>query len=192
MESRAQEKDFLLKYSMADAEERVSIMLDNYTHFPKLVRKHEKMTQYKIKSEREFMRSHNRADLGVRVQSSKINDSTAEEAIANVMLEEAFKTGDVSDGQLKGIDNAAEYERQIRIISIMKMDYELLEECVEDLDEQDCFMLKSMLVKKMYIKEIAAETGMSYDYTKRRIKYLKEAVTLDVVECIQMNCGEGM
>lgn len=192
MEAKAIETDILLRYSQASAVERVEIMLDNFHYFPKMVHRQEKKTEYKIKSEREYLRSHNRADLGVRVQSSKISDTTAEEAIANVMLEEAFKTGDVSDGQLKGIENAEEYERQIRIISIMKMDYDLLSDLVGDLDDLDNQILSLFLVKKMYIKEIAAETGKSYDYTKRRIKTLKEELTLEVAECIQMNCGEGM
>ena len=44
----------------------------------------------------------------------------------------------------------------------------------------------------MYINEIAAETGMSYDYTKRRLKTLREEITLEVVDRIEMNCGEDM
>ena len=106
------------------------------------------------------------------------------------MLEEAFKTGEVSNGQLKGVDNAEKYERPIRIISIMKMDDELLEEMVEDLEELDCQILKASLVKNMYIKEIAAETGMSYDFTKRRLKALREEISLEVIDCIEMNCEE--
>ena len=128
----------------------------------------------------------------MRVQTSKISSPTEDEAIANVMLDEAMKTGEVTDGLLKGIDDAKTYAKEIRIISIMKMDYELLEEFVEDLDDLDCQMMKAFLIKKMYIKEIAAETGMSYDYTKRRLKTLREEITLEVVDCIEMNCGEDM
>ena len=155
-----------------------------------MIRREEKKTWYRIKSEKEFNRRHNRAELGVRVQTSSISSPTEDEAIDNVMLEEAFKTGEVSNGQLKGVDNAEKYERQIRIISIMKMDYELLEEMVEDLEELDCQILKASLVKNMYIKEIAAETGMSYDFTKRRLKALREEISLEVIDCIEMNCEE--
>lgn len=192
MEARAKEDSILLKYSNASATERVDIMFDNYQLFPRMIRKEEKKTQYKIKSEREFSRSHNRGELGVRVQTSKISSPTEDEAIANVMLDEAMKTGEITDGLLKGIDDAKTYAKEIRIISIMKMDYELLEEFVEDLDDLDCQMMKAFLIKKMYIKEIAAETGMSYDYTKRRLKTLREEITLEVVDCIEMNCGEDM
>lgn len=37
---------------------------------------------------------------------------TADEAIDNVMLEDALKTGDIAAGLLKGIDNASEYEAE--------------------------------------------------------------------------------
>ena len=183
MEARAKEDSILLKYSNASATERVDIMFDNYQLFPRMIRKEEKKTQYKIKSEREFSRSHNRGELGVGVQTSKISSPTEDEAM---------KTGEITDGLLKGIDDAKNYAKEIRIISIMKMDYELLEEFVEDLDDLDCQMMKAFLIKKMYIKEIAAETGMSYDYTKRRLKTLREEITLEVVDCIEMNCGEDM
>ena len=92
----------------------------------------------------------------------------------------------------KGLEDAGQYAREIKIISIMKMDYELLEKFIEDLEKQDSQMLKASLVKKMYIKEIAAETGMSYDFTKRRLKALREEISLEVTECIAMNCREVM
>ena len=125
---------FLGQYRGADSDGRLDIMMDNFATFPKLIRKLEKKIQYKIKAEREYQRSHSRGELGVRVQSSKLSDTTAEEAIANVTLEEAFATGKVDKGLLKGIDNAAEYEADIRIINVMRMDFELLEEIIEDLE----------------------------------------------------------
>lgn len=59
---------------------------------------------------------------------------------------------------LRGIDNASEYEVDIRIISIMKDDYELIEECVEDLDDEDCQLMKAFLVQRKFIKEMACES----------------------------------
>ena len=77
---------------------------------------------------------------------------------------------------LRGIDNASEYEVDIRIISIMKDDYELIEECVEDLDDEDCQLMKAFLVQRKFIKEMACEFNLSYDTIKRRIKFLKEFI----------------
>ncbi|MGF0143995.1 hypothetical protein, partial [Sharpea azabuensis] len=83
--------------------------------------------------EKEFVRSHSRCELGVRVQTSNLSNTTADEAITNVTMEEAFNTGIIDKGLLRGVENASIYEADIRIISVMKMDYELLEEIIEDL-----------------------------------------------------------
>jgi hypothetical protein len=109
MAAKANESNLLSSYRMADPEGRLEIMLANYHVFPKMIRKMEKKTKYKIKAEKEYVRSHNRGELGVRVQTSNLSDITADEAIDNVMLEEALKTGDIAAGLLKGIDNASEY-----------------------------------------------------------------------------------
>ena len=104
METKA--KDIITVYRMADCEERLEIVFDNFSNFPKMIRKMQKITQYKIKAEKEYIRSHAKGELGVRVQTSGLSDTTANEAIANVMLEEAFTSGEVTDGLLSGIENA--------------------------------------------------------------------------------------
>ena len=188
METRANDRDFLGNYRDADPRGRLEMVFDNYHIFPKVIRKMEKKTQYKIKAEREYLRSHNLGELGVRVQTSNLSDVTADEAIANVTLEEAFKTGIVAAGTLSGIDNASEYEADIRIISIMKDDYELIEECVEDLEDEDCQLMKAFLIQRKFIKEMACEFNLSYDTVKRRIKALKDLIRDDVIDCMEINC----
>lgn len=79
----------------------------------KVIRKLEKNTQFKIKAEREYLRSHNRGELGVRVQMSNISSPTEDEAIANIEIEEAFKNGEIDSSILKGIDNDAQYEKLV-------------------------------------------------------------------------------
>ena len=188
MGTRANKTDFLKNYRMADPDGRLEIVFANYHIFPKVIRKIEKRTQYKIKAEREYLRSHARGELGVRVQISSFSDVTADEAIANVILEEAFRSGVMDAGMLKGIDNAVEYEADIRIICIMKDDYELVEECVEDMDDTDSQLLKEYLLQRKFFKELACDFNLSYDTVKRRIKALKELVRNDVIDCIEMNC----
>ena len=118
MAAKANDRDLLVSYREADPLGRVEIVFANYHIFPKVIRKMEKKTQYKIKAEREYVRSHNRGELGVRVQMSNLSDTTADEAVVNVMLEEAFETGIVDTGTLYGIDNAAEYEALVHGLSI--------------------------------------------------------------------------
>jgi len=113
MRINGEETDILRSYRSNDAEGRLSIMLNNYAVFPKIIRKAEKKIQYKIKSEKEYLRSHARGELGVRVQTSGTSAPTFNEASTNIMIEDAFKTGKVDKGLLNGIKDASLYEKEI-------------------------------------------------------------------------------
>ena len=192
MDIKAKEKDYLTAYRSLNAEERLNLMINNYSTFPKIIRKMEVKTRYRIKSEKEYMRSHLRGELGVRVQSSKLSDPTFEEASTNIMLDKAMETGEAEGGLLNGIENAERYEADIRIISIMRMDYELLSEIVEDLDEDESCWMKDFLTKRKLLKEIASERGLSYETIKRRAYELRNDIREEIIECLEMNCRGGM
>ena len=192
MDIKAKEKDYLTAYRSLNAEGRLDLMINNYSTFPKIIRKMEVKTRYRIKSEKEYMRSHLRGELGVRVQSSRLSDPTFEEASTNIMLDKAMETGEAEGGLLNGIENAERYEADIRIISIMRMDYELLSEIVEDLDEDESCWMKDFLTKRKLLKEIASERGLSYETIKRRAYELRNDIREEIIECLEMNCRGGM
>lgn len=192
MDIKAKEKDYLTAYRSLNAEGRLNLMINNYSTFPKIIRKMEVKTRYRIKSEKEYMRSHLRGELGVRVQSSRLSDPTFEEASTNIMLDKAMETGEAEGGLLNGIENAERYEADIRIISIMRMDYELLSEIVEDLDEDESCWMKDFLTKRKLLKEIASERGLSYETIKRRAYELRNDIREEIIECLEMNCRGGM
>lgn len=185
------EKDILQEYRDAGAEGRLDIMLANYCTFPKLIRKLEMKTRYKIKCEKEYLKSRARAELGVRVQNSKISKPTEDEAVANVMLDEAFLTGMIDGSILKGIKNAAEYEADILTISVMRMDFELLEDFIEALEDEDVECLRAFLRKQKFIKELAADRGKTYEAMKKRIDRLRESIREEIIDCLEMNCRGG-
>lgn len=87
MRINGEETDILRSYRSNDAEGRLAIMLNNYAVFPKIIRKAEKKIQYKIKSEKEYLRSHARCELGVRVQTSGTSDPTFNEACLTVFAD---------------------------------------------------------------------------------------------------------
>lgn len=190
MDIKAKEKDFLTTYRASDAEGRLNLMINNYSAFPKIIRKMEVKTRYRIKCEKEYVRSRSRGELGVRVQTSKLSDPTFDEATTNIMIDEALKTGEAEGGILNGIENAEQYEADIRIISIMKMDFELLAEIVEDLDDDDSCWMKEFLTKRKMLKEIANERGVSYDTLKRRAYELRCNIREEIIECLELNCRE--
>ena len=192
MDIKVKNKDLMQEYRISDAEGRFNIMMDNYCIFPKIIRKMEKKTQYRIKCEKEYARSKHRGELGVRVQTSKLSDPTFEEAATNIMIEQALKTGEDEGGILNGIENAAEYEADIRMISIMRMDFELLSEIVEDMDTGDNNWLKDYLEGKKLLKEIATEQERTYDAMKKRVMKMKVLIRDEILECLEMNCEGGM
>ena len=51
METRANDRDLIGSYRTADPQGRLEIVFANYHIFPKVIRKMEKKTQYKIKAE---------------------------------------------------------------------------------------------------------------------------------------------
>ncbi len=182
------EADILADYKIATPEERFEIMFQNYTVFPKAIKKLERKTQYKIKADREYYRSHHRGELGVRVQTSNISSPTEDEAIADIEIEEALKSGRVDRNLLKDFDDAGAYIEDIRFISIMRMDYELLVDCVASLDDDENLIITEYLNNRKFLKEIAVEHEMSYSNMKRKYKLIKAALMDDVVECLVKNC----
>ena len=140
--------------------------------------------------EKEFVRSHSRGELGVRVQTSNLSDTTADEAITNVTMEEAFNTGIIDKGLLRGVENASIYEADIRIISVMKMDYELLEEIIEDLAEHDSKILKQYLVERRIMKKIVIDEDRTYEAIRKRIERIKADIHEEIIDCLQMNCWD--
>ena len=79
---KIRDTDLLDKYKKANAHKRLDLMMEYYPVFPGMLRKIEKKTEYKIKAEKEYIKSHSRDELGVRVQTSGKSDPTATEAVA--------------------------------------------------------------------------------------------------------------
>ena len=107
------------------------------------------------------------------------------------MIEDALKTGEINKGLLRGIKDAAVYEEDIRTISNMRMDFELLEEIIEDLTEEDSKILKQYLVDGRLFKEIADDEGRTYEAIKKRMERMRAQIRDEILECLEMNCREG-
>lgn len=107
------------------------------------------------------------------------------------MIEDAFKTGKVDKGLLKGIKDASIYEEEIQLVSLMRMDFELLEEIIEDLDESDSKIMKQYLLEGRLFKEIADDEGRTYEAIKKRMERIRAEIREEILECLEMNCRGG-
>ena len=128
--------------------------------------------------------------FGIHIHSW-ISDTTANEAVANVTLEEAFKTGEVSKGLLKGIENAPEFEETIRMVSIMKMDFELLEDILSGFGREDSIIIKKHLSEGKSYRVIAEEEECSTDSVRRKFTRIKEEISEEIIDCLRINCSGG-
>ena len=183
----AETREFKDIYREADAEERFTLMMDNYNAFPKIIRKMERKTKYRIVTEHERMRSAHRDELGVRIQTSGLSDPTAAEAEADMLLDEAFKTGKIDISICRGLENGEVYRADILIISRMKRDFELLVGIIEDLDDEDNSQcIKEYLEKQKLMKELADDRGRSYEAIKKRIEKIRADIRKEMLGCLEM------
>ena len=191
MTNRVKDEEFLLNYKKSEPEDRFFIIYNNYVSFPRLLKKIEKKLQFIIKSEKEYLRSHNRGELGVRIQTSNLSNITAELAISNVSLEDSFESGKIDSETLKGVEDAAKYIEYIQILRMMRMDYELLEEIIEDLPYDNTHLIKEYIVEGKNIHDIAKEYDRSYDTIKKRLSNIREDIKEEVVECFSIRFGRA-
>lgn len=180
--------EILSAYRKADPSGRLRIMMDNYSIFPKVIRKVEKKTLYMIRMEQESRRHHSFEELGVRVQTSHISNPTFREAIANLTIEEAMKTGKIDREMLEGMEDARRYEEDIKTISVMNMDYELLTEIIEGLEDEDSKIMKQRLLEHRTVKDIAVSEGRSYETIKKRLEIIRLQIKEEIIECLEMSC----
>lgn len=178
------ERDLINKYRNADERERVNILMDNYSVFSKELRKAEKKIIYMIKADREFIRSHNRGNCETRVQTSVITNPTESEAIENALLEEAFNTGKIDERFLASIEEAEVYREDIRMIGIMRMDYGMLSEIVEALEDNEFKIIRPILMRESSISEMARKEDITYVGFRKRLDKIKEKVREELFECL--------
>ena len=137
--------------------------------------------QYLIINERRTNRRNANGDPGVRVQTSGTSDPTASAAIDNVMLSQAFASGDL-DKELEDTDNADQYRIEARLIRDMREDYALATAQIQTLSLSEKKLLVPYLQGEKKIIEIATENNVEYSSVKtcicRARGHLKERVTV--------------
>ena len=181
-------KDFMYSYIEADAEGKFCMLMKHCGDFPKIIHRTEMKLEYLIKKEREYLKYHNRGELGVRVQTSTLSNPTEDEAEFNLSVEEVIKSGVFNKGLLRDSDEAAEYEEKIYIIRVMKSDYELFTAIMEDMDDdEDIGFLKEYMISGKSIQNIAAEAQMSYEALKKRMSRLREKIRDEIIDCLDAN-----
>ena len=179
------ENNIIDMYGKANVAGRLKIIWDNYAKIPKELMKAEKIIIYKIKAEREYIRSHNRENLSTRVQTSVISNPTESEALDNILLEEAFITGRIDAKFVENIEEIDGYREDIRRINNMRMDYELFTVLIETLEEKEVRIIKPFLLHEKSGYELADQENITYAAVRKRIEKVKRIIYGEMIECME-------
>ncbi len=181
------ENDFLHIYRNADPKKKLDILLKNYSAVPRKIDFFQIKIRNDIKNEQEYLRGQRRGEIGVRVQTSKKSNPTEEEAISNLTLDEAFLTGEINRSVLNGIENASKYEADIKTVSVLKSDYELLSLIVDNLDETDGELLRLRYIEKKTLSVIGDKFEIHEDTVRKRLKIILEEIDGEILGSFELS-----
>ena len=162
-------------YADASIEKKIEIILDNYTGFINIVDGYEQCLSIQIRNEREYKRRKNNGDLGLRVQTSGLSDTTARIAMENVMIQEAIRKGNF-DEALKGADDVEKHRKEMQTLINMRDDYVIVGSQINLLQGEDLKIFQQYLSQEMKITDIAIEENRGYDALQKRLKRSRKIV----------------
>lgn len=122
-----------------------------------------------------------------KAEQSPVQSATYQDTPGIQKSEETFKTG----GEKNKTEKTNRKSKNIRLVSVMRMDFELLEEIIEDLDESDSKIMKQYLLEGRLFKEIADDEGRTYEAIKKRMERIRAEIREEILECLEMNCRGG-
>lgn len=162
----AAEEKITTVYQRASVREKIEIILDHYPNFDKLIEGLQELLAVSIEIDRSMSRRRERGDLGVRVQTSRIADPTAEAAIGRITLIDAIDHGNL-DHELRNTECPEEYRQEAEIIALMKEDYRVVRACILVLPCDKAHILQDYYTYKSEARQISAEEAFNASfYTK--------------------------
>lgn len=143
---------FQEQYFLADSKGKIEIILANYISFQHQLSGIEDGIKLDIKVDQDFKFRQDKGDLGIRVQTSGKSDPTAREAIRNVELDRAFDENDI-ERELEKTCTPDLFRNQLRMLSSMKDDYQVIKMVIATLSFKDCETLNAYFnYQKQHIK----------------------------------------
>lgn len=180
------------KYILADFEERVCIMLENYTTFEAQLEIELDGIEYRIKEERAYQRRVARGDLGVRVQTSGISDPTFREVAENIMIEEALKKMDFNSDVFENVEEMEEIKRDIYAMEIMQIDFRDMKKQLKVLKTLDRTTLLTVYEDEVEIQTLAANEGIDYESARSRVNRAKKRLQEKMIVFWNQNQRRGL
>ena len=175
-------KNFYQKYEEGSARDRAKLIFNHYCSFKGIIEDCEARLIYEIKSEEQFSRSHNRDELGVRIQNlGHHSDPTANEAVSNVLLKESVNgNGQIELNGQVSLDVKLRLERKHHILIVMKEEYNVFDKHLYSLMPEDQKIIIPLLMHSKDYYEIAKDFGQSIECIRKRASRIRRSFIEDI------------
>ena len=175
-------------YINADPAKKVDIICKHYPNFIGIVDSYTEGLRYMIENEKSYNQKASIGDLGIRVQSiGHYTDTTGDTAVNNVTVRDALIRCDFSEGILNGIDSSEEIQRKAFILKDMRKDYELFNNQLQILSENEYKLFQNYLRREKTIMDIAETEGIQYDSALQKLRRLKKKIKIQMIGFLDGN-----
>lgn len=188
-----EEANIVEQYAYADTSGRIDILIKYYPNFLRLVEGYEQSLSFIIKQEKEYKHRVSRGDLGVRVQTSGISDPTAREAIDNIMIMDAIRSGDLKS-IIRDLDEEVMqlHETEVRTLRNMKEDFSIFKNSFFYLEPESAELFEKYLMTCRRVERLATELDIPTEALKQQVHRMKRVVveqTSGVLRLFRHPCG---
>lgn len=112
------------EHGKSSSKERIDLIYTSHPQFENIIKGYQSKLIYEIEAEQEYNRRNEQGELGVRIQKmGHYSDTTANQAVAHVMLEQALDCEELSDSALKDVMNKDEVIQKHRVLRMMRREY---------------------------------------------------------------------
>lgn len=186
--------DLMSLYFRSSAEEKIKFILEDYSSFLIKTKALMELLKMDVANDRDFRVKRERGPDNIRVMSSGISDTTAQMAISNVMLDDAFESGDI-ESEIMKTDEPDKYRRKYHGIISMEQDYKIVSNFIDMLPTYDRYLLEKFYEFRengRYINELSDKVEIDSQSLYKRIGRIKKKVTLSALSrFVTKYCQEG-
>ncbi len=165
-------ENILDEYDHSNVNKKINIILSNYPCFDEIMNGFEECLTIMIKYEIKGNKSSNTDELGIRIQSSGMSDTTAANALENIVIEDAIHKGTLND-LFKNYECSQELLHKIDVINSMREDYRVLLGLMKTMNVQKDSSFISY-VNGNDIQKICDQTNKTYEGVRSSIKRSKK------------------
>ena len=162
----------LRRYETADPEEKVRFILNHFAGFELILTSYEDYIRISIEEECRYNRRKEEGDAGVRVHGGVPSDPTLSQAVRNMEIDKAIRSGDMNH-VLAYTDDPQMHQQDCFILSDMRSDYRYTVEAIRRLRPEEQTLYLDYITGRRDLYRIAEECGIQYQSAKNKIARIR-------------------